>query len=138
MDKASKVNIIDNMELDKSNLESSDAIKFGEALEKLQKNEDFKLLFKQEFFKDYPLRIIRLKADPSVILSEMSHERLKSLDSIISASGVVQMFLLQIEAKYKNTKIELEKLSDAILQAKNIKKAKNVLASPKLSRKDGR
>ena len=95
-------------------LRDSPRIKFGEALTSLKENGGFKVLFDEEFFKNYPLRLIRLKADPSIILGEMGDKQIKTFDKIIEASGVLQMFLLQVEAEYKQTLEDISKIEEAL------------------------
>jgi hypothetical protein len=91
-------------------LRNSPRITFGKALLSLKENDGFKTLMEEEFFKAYPLRIIRLKADPSIALSDMGDKQIKTFDKILDAGGVLQMFFLQIEAEYNQVLNEISKI----------------------------
>lgn len=80
-------------------LEDGKHIEKADALKRLRENEDFKMLFEEEFFKEYPLRCARLKNDPSITMSEQAEQHLKRFDSIINASGLVQVWLKQLEGE---------------------------------------
>jgi len=80
-------------------LEDGKHIEKAEALKRLKENQDFKMLFEEEFFKEYPLRCARLKNDPSITMSEQAEQHLKRFDSIINASGLVQVWLRQLEGE---------------------------------------
>jgi len=95
-------------------IEDSGRIELYNAMENLKENKDFKLLFTEEFFNKYPLRCIRLKQDPSVSFGEMADVQRERLDSIINASGVVQVWFKQLEAEGLNAKAQIEEIQEEL------------------------
>ena len=95
-------------------LEDGRHIEKAEALKRLKENQDFKMLFEDDFFRDYPLRCARLKNDPSITMSEQGELHVKRMDSIINASGLVQVWLKQIEGEGSRAIEKIDELREEL------------------------
>lgn len=72
-----------------SNEEANYRIRLGEAVQNLQKNEDFKLLILEELFKNVPARYALLKATDAMREQPL---QLQAMDDTITAVGALNEY----------------------------------------------
>lgn len=64
-------------------------VEFGNAIDRLRANKDFKTVFGEGYFRDEAVRLVHLKADPSM----QSADSQKSIIGQMDAIGSVSQFL---------------------------------------------
>jgi hypothetical protein len=69
-------------EIELSIKEANDLVKAANALDRLRKNRDFKLLIEDGYFKDEAVRLVGLKADPGVQQPEKQTKIIREIDAI--------------------------------------------------------
>lgn len=62
--------------------QAQEFVDFGVSLERLSSNRDFKKVIKEGYFKDEAIRLVHLKADPSMQTPERQAAVVKSIDAI--------------------------------------------------------
>lgn len=76
-------------QIEKEIQSAKERVQFGEAIERLKSNRDFKKVFLEGYFREEAIRLVGLKADPSQQKEECQQEIIKQIDAI----GAVQAFL---------------------------------------------
>ena len=79
------------------------AINIGDALARLSNNADFKLVFLENYLREEPIRLTRLKAAPAMKSEEQQNAIVKSLDAI----GELIQYLGLLEAQAEMAKSAL-------------------------------
>ncbi len=75
--------------IEKNIREARKAVEFGNALERLKANKDFKKVFTEGYFEQEAVRLVHLKADPAM----QSVDSQKSIVSQMDAIGAVRQYL---------------------------------------------
>jgi hypothetical protein len=88
-------------------------ISLGDALDRLGNNPDFKLVFLEQYLREEPIRLTRLKAAPAMRQEEHQNDIVGSIDAI----GQLIQYLGMIESKadmarnaVKDSEMALEEL----------------------------
>lgn len=68
--------------------QSKELIEFGSAMERLRSNRDFKLIIGNGYFEQEAVRLVHLKADPSMQTAASQEAIIKQLDAI----GALNMY----------------------------------------------
>lgn len=95
--------------------EAKKKVKLGEALERLERNKDFKLVFDEEFFKQESLRQVSLLSDPAFQTPHMQ----ASIISDMRASATVQAFFRLV---YRNASAAQQAVLDSEEQLESIRR----------------
>lgn len=69
-------------EIEESIQESKGVVEFAEALDRLQKNRDFKKVILDGYFREEAIRLVHLKADPAFQTPDRQQSILSQIDAI--------------------------------------------------------
>lgn len=89
-------------------------IEFGSALERLDRNKDFRAVIKEGYFKNEAIRLVHLKADPNMQTPEKQAAIIAQIDAI----GTLAMYLntsLYLADQARKSVNASEELRDAII-----------------------
>ena len=84
-------------------------LELGKALDRLFKNKDFLAVIKKGYFETEAVRLVHLKADPSMQTTERQQSVISQIDSIGNFSGYLQT--LQMKAEQAERNIESDRLT---------------------------
>ena len=93
--------------------EAESLVNLGKALDRLHSNRDFKKLILEGFFKDEAVRLVHLKADPSVQNEKQQAAILRDIDGIgvlRSYFGKIYQQAAMADAAIEDGEKELEEL----------------------------
>lgn len=77
------------------------SINLANAVERLRKNRDFKLVFEETYFKEYPLLLVQMRSSQGAIRDK---DIARYYDSRIVAVGTVQAWLDSVVAEGESAK----------------------------------
>ena len=82
----------DVVELELNIKEAKDIVALGDALERLEKNRDFKKVIKEAYLHEEAIRLVHLKADANMQNERIQQNVLRDIDSI----GAFAQFLQEV------------------------------------------
>lgn len=113
------MNVDDQINAVERNIRSAKAdVSKAKALEKLHNNKEFKELILEGYLKENAIRLVHLKADPSMQTAEGQASVLRQMDSIGELMGYFQVILHQAKLSEKNVaefEADLADLHDGIM-----------------------
>ena len=80
-------------------------IEFGDCLTRLENNPDWKKIIGEDFFKENVIRLVKLKASPSM----QSEQNQAYIDKQIDAVGHFEQYLMGIKIQSREAKAALER-----------------------------
>jgi phytoene dehydrogenase-like protein len=85
------------------------SVELGQALERLLTNRDFRTVIEQGYFKEEAIRLVHLRADPSMTSSFMQESIVKQMDAI---GALVQYFaVIRHQSAMAGRSIESDELT---------------------------
>lgn len=102
----------DIQEIELSIEQSRVFITTADALNRLMKNEDFKILISVGYFKEEPARLVELKAAPQTTSEEWQASIIKSIDGI----GSLQQYFNTIWGLAENARVAIEEGEEALVE----------------------
>ena len=85
-------------------------VEMGESLERLQTNRDFRQLILEGYFEKEAIRLVHLKADPSMQTVPMQDSIMKQIDAI----GALHTYLLVVDLQAEQARKAIEGIDETI------------------------
>jgi hypothetical protein len=98
--------------------QSQEFVELGKALERLSNNKDFLAVVKRGYFEKEAIRLVHLKADPSMQTPERQQSVVSQIDSIGNFSAYLQT--LKFNADRAEHSIETDRMTIEELSAEDL------------------
>ena len=102
-------------DIERSIQESKGFVALGDALQRLTSNKDFKQIVIEGYFEKEAVRLVHLKADPSMQSAESQRSIIQQMDAIGALKQYLNLVLIQAGMATKQIELD-EAVRDEILE----------------------
>ena len=99
--------------------EAKKALEFATSIERLQSNRDFKKVFQEGYFEQEAIRLVHLKADPSMQSEKSQKAILSQMDSVGSLAQFLTLGLQMGELAKKQIASDEQTLEEMLAEEVN-------------------